>query len=946
MTNLILYSLIGIFNEDSHDYSLSATENLEYQDLEEEIDSNPSDNELEKSDEYSFDNNEENTSTSSTSKQPQTPAKETTSANSSLNRPFSRVTRSSAKNNDQQTTPEPQTTETVELKLPNTIVSTSVTSSNTTSLVDQNSAISTQSQTVPTTSTTVTSSSSNAKTKQQHTVMKVEIPKFTKTSNNADQQPIAAASKSIDDIKKEDNNASSIVDPLVSKLSSSSIATTKPSPTPSPQVITTSSTSAIISDQKPNLSTLIQPNIIPNVSERMHNSQTPLKLKTGKFNLEDYSQISLSSSQNNTPFVSTVESSSAAITTNTPTTVSSIASTPIHTLPPQQAHSKSFIVEQQQQQQPIKTQQQPCIPTSVVVTSSIAVSLNQSISPSSLANTITTSAVNQPLLANMNNNNIAIRSASSPFKDATDLQSLAAQQQMRLKGAKTPQLQQQQSIPQTTANNVQQQQQQQQLLSSLSSPFPSAGQMGPSADFNNLLHQQMLLQQMHNNPYLAAAALQHPDLRGLQTARIPGYPFGTLQSQPTMGNEKDLLLEDSKLKIKSKIDSIVDSTMHPGMHPPPPPLAPIRTSGISSMPNTPLSAANYPMIRTPIPPHLLSPHDQTSAANNNNPSMVQQQRFTESPYGRAPLMSPNLKVDIKPQLIGAPQRPQSTTFSMPGPINSPSPIMAGNTPSAAQLSPSLGYRKDLQSPMPVLSQSTIDFTSNPNESTSTAMLPRKLHHRYAKEQQLLSTSAPNLMQSPYQIPVVGVHPNLNLLPANYQLAAVTMQQLPPQATPIQIQQMPQPQDQSNSGGDSVLIQKYPKLWQGLLELKNDQAAVQMHFVTGNSLIAHNALPPMLADGTNPIPLKIAQRMRLEQTQLDGVCRKMQQIDEHCILLALPCGRDHMDVINQSNKLRTGFIQYLQSKQAAGIINSNAPGTNTVSYSFYYFFLAKTHFQTF
>jgi hypothetical protein len=42
--------------------------------------------------------------------------------------------------------------------------------------------------------------------------------------------------------------------------------------------------------------------------------------------------------------------------------------------------------------------------------------------------------------------------------------------------------------------------------------------------------------------------------------------------------------------------------------------------------------------------------------------------------------------------------------------------------------------------------------------------------------------------------------------------------------------------------------------------------------------------------------------------------------EHCILLALPCGRDHMDVLQHSNNLRNGFITYLQLKQAAGIVN--------------------------
>jgi hypothetical protein len=54
------------------------------------------------------------------------------------------------------------------------------------------------------------------------------------------------------------------------------------------------------------------------------------------------------------------------------------------------------------------------------------------------------------------------------------------------------------------------------------------------------------------------------------------------------------------------------------------------------------------------------------------------------------------------------------------------------------------------------------------------------------------------------------------------------------------------------------------------------------------------------------------------------------VDEHCILLALPCGRDHMDVLQQSNNLRNGFINYLQSKQAAGIVNSSAPGSQAVS----------------
>ncbi|KAG7209371.1 hypothetical protein KM043_015471, partial [Ampulex compressa] len=127
----------------------------------------------------------------------------------------------------------------------------------------------------------------------------------------------------------------------------------------------------------------------------------------------------------------------------------------------------------------------------------------------------------------------------------------------------------------------------------------------------------------------------------------------------------------------------------------------------------------------------------------------------------------------------------------------------------------------------------------------------------------------------------------------------------------------------------MLLQRYPVMWQGLLALKNDQAAVQMHFVFGNPNVARDSLP-CNSDGSTP-PLRIAQRMRLEQTQVEGVARKMQTDNEHCMLLALPCGRDEVDVLQQSKNLQTGFIMYLQQKQAAGIVNIAAPGSQQPAY---------------
>lgn len=124
-----------------------------------------------------------------------------------------------------------------------------------------------------------------------------------------------------------------------------------------------------------------------------------------------------------------------------------------------------------------------------------------------------------------------------------------------------------------------------------------------------------------------------------------------------------------------------------------------------------------------------------------------------------------------------------------------------------------------------------------------------------------------------------------------------------------------------------LLTKYPIVWQGLLALKNDTAAVQLHFVCGNKALAHRSLP--LQEGG--ALLRIVQRMRLEASQLESVARRMTGECEFCLLLALPCGRDQDDVVNQTQALKAAFINYLQTKLAAGIINIPNPGSNQPAY---------------
>uniref|UniRef100_A0A3P9IY35 Msx2-interacting protein n=1 Tax=Oryzias latipes TaxID=8090 RepID=A0A3P9IY35_ORYLA len=121
--------------------------------------------------------------------------------------------------------------------------------------------------------------------------------------------------------------------------------------------------------------------------------------------------------------------------------------------------------------------------------------------------------------------------------------------------------------------------------------------------------------------------------------------------------------------------------------------------------------------------------------------------------------------------------------------------------------------------------------------------------------------------------------------------------------------------------------KYPIVWQGLLALKNDTAAVQLHFVCGNKALGHRSLP-MQEGGAL---LRIVQRMRLEASQLESVARRMTGDSDFCLLLALPCGRDQDDVLKQTQALKNAFINYLQKKLAAGIINIPNPGSNQPAY---------------
>lgn len=120
---------------------------------------------------------------------------------------------------------------------------------------------------------------------------------------------------------------------------------------------------------------------------------------------------------------------------------------------------------------------------------------------------------------------------------------------------------------------------------------------------------------------------------------------------------------------------------------------------------------------------------------------------------------------------------------------------------------------------------------------------------------------------------------------------------------------------------AAAVNKYPVVWNGFMALKNDLMSVRMLFMSGNMSLVRTVLPTSdagsAAGASSSNTLRISQRMRLEQAQLDAVSRRMQSQLDYCVLLCLASGANLAD---SEELLSRQIIAYLREKNAAGIIN--------------------------
>ncbi|TRY70154.1 hypothetical protein TCAL_06642 [Tigriopus californicus] len=123
-----------------------------------------------------------------------------------------------------------------------------------------------------------------------------------------------------------------------------------------------------------------------------------------------------------------------------------------------------------------------------------------------------------------------------------------------------------------------------------------------------------------------------------------------------------------------------------------------------------------------------------------------------------------------------------------------------------------------------------------------------------------------------------------------------------------------------------------KLWEGGLILKNSLFPTKLHLIDGSPRMAD-----ILQGDPDQDSLKITQRLRLDQTKLDDVSKRMSSASSYAVFLAtstsLNVTSSAPDV--QSRPLRN-LISYLRQKEAAGVISiasKDNPDLSGVLYCF-------------
>lgn len=123
-----------------------------------------------------------------------------------------------------------------------------------------------------------------------------------------------------------------------------------------------------------------------------------------------------------------------------------------------------------------------------------------------------------------------------------------------------------------------------------------------------------------------------------------------------------------------------------------------------------------------------------------------------------------------------------------------------------------------------------------------------------------------------------------------------------------------------SGAKSItdLTKRIEKVWEGGLILKNSLFPTKLLITEGDI----DVVDQLMKDEAGRPHLKITQRLRLDQTKLEDVSKRISSSSSHAIFLALALSSTQVPVADTPDVLSRplrNLVSYLKQKEAAGVI---------------------------
>ncbi|GFY78341.1 spen_0 protein [Trichonephila inaurata madagascariensis] len=123
------------------------------------------------------------------------------------------------------------------------------------------------------------------------------------------------------------------------------------------------------------------------------------------------------------------------------------------------------------------------------------------------------------------------------------------------------------------------------------------------------------------------------------------------------------------------------------------------------------------------------------------------------------------------------------------------------------------------------------------------------------------------------------------------------------------------------------------MWRGYLAIEDAQAMVMMYYISGDFDYAKPIFPQVEVNSieTPSTPMRITETKQLVREVLDEVTRRTKSDNEHCAILAIPCGKTSEAASVEGRIFKQDFLKYLKDENCMGIVKGRHPEANQPDY---------------